>query len=444
MSHARQCCGPCGPGPGGCDLDACVEVVFSGINLVDFFAYCNTDPDCADDPYTIVAAYGINPVLRVPLFLGNGNAKTCRGKVVTRAPVTAPCAVVPGRLFVARGLIVQVGTVCVGGQQYVVDLSLQVGLGTTCPVGMDELITGHLLFDYAGPPIPFGSPVPNQNTTEPEPPGSPPGFCDSLANLVRGVGGSAVVNFASGACDHPTLYDVAERCDNALITILVDGDTAPPGHYGIEYDEESYRLTGRMAAGTPVSVTWTEAVCPPDPGKGPFKLIRCRDTGPATLGPPQGAYFPDPAIGAGNGTASYFLTYTEPVDGDCTVIRCTIIVRYRTTTEPATPGAPVLAHQAGVPCAQEDLARCFLTGCPPGVADRPINPCAQPEPPSWCVEAEGMMAMGGMGGVGATASFATDPAWQARQAAHLSTALGRQAKAANCRGCGDAGTEGLA
>jgi len=445
MSDARRaCCDPCSA-PGGCDLDACVEVVFTGINLVDFFAHCNEDPDCAADLATVIGAYGINPVLRVPLAAGSGSAETCRGKVITRAPLTAPCAVVPGQLFVARGVAVVIDTVCVDSQQYVTGISLIVGLGTTCPVGVDEVQTGHSLFTYVGPAIPFGSPVPNQNSTDPDVPVNP-SLCDSIGTLVRGVGGFAVVSFASGTCEHPEQYDIAERCDNAMDTILVDGDDAPAGHYGIEYADETYRLTGRTGTGTPLSVTWTEEVCPPDAGKGPFKGIRCRDTGPAVLGPAEVAYFPDPAIGAGNGTLGYSFFTDQVIDDTCTILRCFFLIRYRPTTDPATPGAAVVAHQAGVSCAQADVNRCFLTGCPPGVADPPFDPCAPPDPAWWCPEAEGMgmMAIRAAGAGADAGGESIDSGWQARQAAHLSTQLARQARAANCRGCGDSGTEGLA
>jgi hypothetical protein len=428
-------------------------VSFSGINLIDFFAHCNEDPDCADDLATVIGAYGINPVLRVPLAGGTGTATTCRGKVITRMPLTAPCTVNPGALFVARGLTLQVDTICVGDQQFVTAIYLTVGNGSSCPVGMDEAETGHNLFTWengvdGATPIALDAPIPNQNSTDPGVPFNP-SLCDSVGASVRGVGGTAVVRFASGACEHPVQYDIAERCDDASQTILVDGDLAPAGHYGITYGDHDYRLTGRTGTGTPVTVTWTEEVCPPDPGKGPFKGIRCRNTGVSTLGPAEVAYFPDPGIGAGNGTLTFSDVWTQAIDGSCTLLVCYLSIRYRPTSEPATPGAPIVAHQAGVTCAQLDLYRCFRGGCPPGVEPDPFDPCAPPDPAWWCPEAEGMgmMAMrgGGAGGEGSQAvGGSIDSGWQTRQAAHLSTQLARQVRAANCRGCGDTGTEGLA
>lgn len=235
---------------------------------------------------------------------------------------------------------------------------------------------------------------------------------------------------------------VAVRCDSEGDFVPLDWLDSPPDTLTALVDGVRYVNTGFPIYVPPVACTWSPDPCPsePDPGKTPLKLVRCRNSGVAIGAPSELAYIPNPSIGAGNGGAVW--AWTEDFPGipgtPCLGRRCAFSVAYRATLEPASPGATVAAHRAGEPCSQPDTVRCFNTGCPPDVLPRPIiDPCDSILPPWWCVESSELMGMAAPEGGDRQAEAIR------RQAAHLAAPLARQRQAANCRGCGDQGLEGL-
>lgn len=386
----RACCCIAGP---GCDLTGlCIQVSFAGITLVDWFQHFADlgDPDCAEDPPTLYAAWGYNQTLRANLT--TGNLESCSARIVVRAPLTALCSADPGSFRHAAGVVAQVNTTCLNDRLYLTGVSL-----VTRTTGCGGTLSGNAieLFSWAaidpGDYVPIGpgaATVPNQHDT------TPPSSPASDSEMIRGVGGSASVSVYDGTCASPPVYVVAVKCDDPTETIVVDPSTAPAGYYGIEYASEAYRLTGITTEESPVSVTWTEEVCP-EPTEKLFKGVRCRSTGVAATAPAEVAYVPNPSIGVGNGTLTYTWSETWPGLGSCLSVRCSYTVRYRPTTDPATPGVPVVAHQAGTACAQSDITRCGEIGCPPGVIGDPWDPCDFPEPfrPPWCPDRSELMAM---------------------------------------------------
>lgn len=235
---------------------------------------------------------------------------------------------------------------------------------------------------------------------------------------------------------------VFARCDGEDGYVFLDWLDSPPGTLTAIVDDVRYVNTGFPAYVPPMACTWSPDLCPtePDPGKTLLKLVRCRNSGVALGAPSELAYIPNPSIGAGNGGAVW--AWTEDFSGipgtPCLGRRCAFSVAYRATLEPASPGATVAAHRAGEPCSQPDTVRCFNTGCPPDVLPRPIiDPCDSILPPWWCVESSELMGMAAPEGGDRQAEAIR------RQAAHLAAPLARQRQAANCRGCGDQGLEGL-
>lgn len=277
----------------------------------------------------------------------------------------------------------------------------------------------------------FGALLPNQNA------------CESDGQL---LGGSIRVRYIE-VCGENSTVRIARRCDDPDESIPVD-IAGSGGSVFLDYGDHRYYITPETTDDEPVAVSWTDDPCPDEPIKGPFDAVRCRATGPALIAPQHVTYFPTPGVPAGTGTVQLLLETRTP-GGACQDIVCVYVIRYRPTLAPAIPGTLVGSHTATATCSLPDQVGCYEDGCAPGIEGRPVNICDQPTPPSWCNEAEGggegeAMAMrvggveGGMGGVGYSEEFV------ARQAAHLSTPLQRQARAANCRGCGDSGTEGHA
>lgn len=443
MSDPRACC--CGDGVPStpCDTDFCMQVAFAGIGVADLTLQCGLSDDCPSDPPWLAGASGVNTVFRFLASGGSGGANTspgCGGSVVWRLSDTCSHPIYDRR--VAKGLAVAVSYICVDNTPYIKSVFLFAGV-TGCLGGPRDWMSGVSLFAWVdttplGLGVPLGTALPNQNTTDGGPSTFPPP-CESDIPAI-GLGGTAVVTAHTGDCTPPQRWAVFERCDDSSQTILVDLATAPPGHYGFEYAEHAYRPTEQTAEGTPVSGTWTVEICPPVASKEMLKGVICAGPLPSMLppgtAPEEVAYLPNPSIGAGNGTLTLERLVSVPMGGTfCKISVCRFRLRYRPTTDPATPGARVATHEHGTACAQAHTWVCWRDQCPPGVPPDPVHPCDPPFPAPWCPEAEARAA---------TSEMQTLPAdWQARQAAHLAGPLRTQARASGCRGCGDPGGDGL-
>lgn len=208
----------------------------------------------------------------------------------------------------------------------------------------------------------------------------------------------------ANACD-PVDWEhrVGRACNKSGEVVIYDPATRPGPpedyptflHTGADAVERRYLATDEPSPLPAESVTWSEDACPTP---GPRRAVRCRDTGLARLAPEEIAYDPYP-LGEGVGKVRYTFVIDQHYNDQCMIRRCTYVVWYTPTAEPADPGAPVGVHLAGEPCEDSDSYQCMLVGCPPGVLPRPIDPCDQANPPHWCVEST--MTMGLMSERGA-------------------------------------------
>lgn len=184
-----------------------------------------------------------------------------------------------------------------------------------------------------------------------------------------GSGGSAAISLINDAeCISDKCKSgirlLCGACDGSNDTYVIDADEIPPFAVTFRVGARRYYIGGTTTPepAMPVDEYLTDP-CPGPPGPDFAIAVKCSagpedDEQPDTI-----VYSVNQSLGAGNGSVSRVIVFTEPCPAPQPPRQCQRVIFYRPTTTPAAgPSTPLTSHFAGVACSQSNFTICASCG----------------------------------------------------------------------------------